>query len=74
MIYYEEYLLTLVENEKLNSLLDVPEDVIAEGIEKIFIFTTIWTFGGSLDESKGKEFSEMLKKNFKKQMSLVPGF
>lgn len=45
-----------------------------EGIEKLFLFATIWTFGGSFDESKKVEFYDVLKQNFKKQMSTVPGY
>jgi len=46
---------------------------VLESIEKLFLFASIWTFGGSLDESKKIEFSDCIKQCFKKQMSLVPG-
>jgi len=73
LLNYEEYINNLIENEKLSSKDDLPEDSLLESIEKLFLFATIWTYGGSIDESKKVEFSDMLKQTFKKQMSLVPG-
>jgi len=53
---------------------NIPAESVMDSVEKLFLFATIWTFGGSLDESKKVEFSDVLKQNFKKQMSLVPGY
>jgi len=63
----------LIESEKIADLNQIPDDIFKDSIEKLFLFSTIWTYGGSLDESKKIEFSEMLKNTFKKQMALVPG-
>jgi len=70
---YEMKITNMIESDLLSKYEDVNHDILLENIEKLFLFATIWTFGGSLDESKKVDFSDILKLTFKKQMSLVPG-
>jgi len=63
----------MIETEKLTSLDLIPIETLFEAIERLFLFCTIWTYGGSLDESKKHEFSDILKQIFKKHMIMLPG-
>lgn len=71
---YALYITELIEEERLQDISVVTEEVFQDMLDRLFLFTTIWAYGSSLDESKKTEFSDILKLTFKKLMSTMPGF